>query len=48
MTVDGADEHCKLDATYFGPIRPEAPQFKNPATELQAIGIPRVSILKKT
>ena len=32
-----------MDASYFGPTRPEAPKFKNPATELHAIGIRRCS-----
>jgi dCTP deaminase len=47
MRVEGADKEAKLDTTYFGPTRPEAPKFKNPAAELHAIGIPEVSILER-
>jgi len=31
-----------LDDTYFGPIYPEAPPFKNPKTDLGKIGITNV------
>ena len=46
MQVDGADNKQKLDATYFGPTYPEAPKFKNPATELHALGFPKVALIK--
>jgi dCTP deaminase len=34
-----------LDDTYFGPIYPEAPPFKNPETDLRKIGITTVRIV---
>jgi dCTP deaminase len=43
-----ADETKKtplLDSTYFGPVYPEAPPFKNPETDLFKIGVPIVKII---
>lgn len=34
-----------LDNTYFGPVYPEAPPFKNPQIDLSNIGIKRVRII---
>jgi dCTP deaminase len=36
-----------LDKTYFGPVYPEAPPFKNPETDLAAIGIRSVRVALK-
>lgn len=35
-----------LDTTYFGPVYPEAPPFKNPADELRNIGISRTRVIQ--
>ena len=34
-----------LDDTYFGPIYPEAPPFKDPKTDLMKIGITYVRVV---
>jgi dCTP deaminase len=34
-----------LDATYFGPVYPEAPPFKNPQEDLFKIGVPSVMVM---
>ena len=36
-----------LDTTYFGPVHPEAPPFKNPEADLAVLGINRVKIVPK-
>lgn len=36
-----------LDTTYFGPIYPEAPPFKNPKDDLGSIGIPTVRVIPR-
>jgi len=36
-----------LDNTYFGPVYPEAPLFKNPEVDLSNIGIPSVRVIPK-
>lgn len=35
-----------LDSTYFGPVYPEAPPFKNPQDDLFKIGVPVVKIMR--
>jgi dCTP deaminase len=42
------DEAAKvplLDSTYFGPVFPEAPPFKNPEDDLFKIGVPIVKVM---
>lgn len=43
MTATGSQKDRpvpgKLSSTYFGPVYPEGPKFKNPETDLAAIGI---------
>jgi len=34
-----------LDSTYFGPVYPEAPPFKNPQNDLFRIGVDEVSVM---
>lgn len=41
------DPAAKIKSTYFGPIYPEAPQFKNPEEDLWQIGIRRTSVIRK-
>jgi dCTP deaminase len=36
-----------LDKTYFGPVFPEAPPFKDPETDLRAIGVGNVRVMMK-
>ena len=38
---------AKVRSTYFGPVYPEAPPFKNPEADLLKIGIRRTSIIRK-
>lgn len=47
MSVEGAEVTPRLDPSYFGPTRPEAPKFKNPAAELHVLGIRKVSMLRQ-
>src|SRR5271157_1230466 len=42
------EEHAKPDASYFGPVYPEAPKFADPQDDLLKIGITSVSRLKRT
>ncbi len=45
---DGPEKKTALlDKTYFGPVYPEAPPFKNPETDLGAIGIESVRVMAK-
>jgi dCTP deaminase len=37
----------KKESTYFGPVYPEAPPFKNPEEHLLKIGIRRTSVIRK-
>jgi dCTP deaminase len=37
----------KKESTYFGPVYPEAPPFKNPEEDLLKIGIRRTSVIRK-
>ena len=41
------DPAAKVKSTYFGPVYPEAPPFKNPEQDLRKIGIHRTSIIRK-
>ncbi len=41
------DTSNRLDRTYFGPVFPEAPPFRNPETDLGAIGVRRVRVMGK-
>jgi dCTP deaminase len=41
-----AESASLLDTTYFGPVYPEAPPFKNPQTDLFKIGIPKVKVIR--
>ena len=34
-----------LDATYFGPVYPEAPPFRNPDVDLFEIGVTAVKVM---
>jgi dCTP deaminase len=42
---DEAEETPLLDSTYFGPVYPEAPPFKNPEDDLFKIGVPIVKVM---
>lgn len=37
----------KIDGTYFGPIHPEAPPFRNPEEDLRKIGVRRTAVIRK-
>ncbi len=37
----------KIKGTYFGPVHPEAPPFKNPETDLFDIGIRSTEVIRK-
>lgn len=41
------DPNARVKSTYFGPVYPEAPPFKNPEEDLLTIGIRRTSIIRK-
>jgi dCTP deaminase len=41
------DPAAKVKSTYFGPVYPEAPPFKNPEEDLLKIGIHRTSVIRK-
>jgi dUTPase len=41
------DPAAKVKSTYFGPVYPEAPPFKNPEDDLLKIGVRRTSVLRK-
>jgi hypothetical protein len=41
------DPNARVKSTYFGPVYPEAPPFKNPEEDLLKIGIRRTSIICK-
>jgi len=45
-TADSPEE--KPDPSYFGPVYPEAPKFRDPQDDLLKIGVTKVSRLKKT
>jgi hypothetical protein len=38
---------AKPDTSYFGPVRPEAPKFKDPQEDLLGIGVTRTVGLKR-
>jgi hypothetical protein len=44
--ASAAHPHVKLKSTYFGPIHPEAPPFKNPEEDLRAIGIHQSTVIR--
>jgi dCTP deaminase len=41
------DPTAKVESTYFGPVYPEAPPFKNPEEDLFKIGVRRTSVIRK-
>jgi len=41
------DPTAKLKSTYFGPIHPEPPPFKNPEHDLAAIGVRKTAVIRK-
>jgi hypothetical protein len=41
------DQNRKIDSTYFGPIHPEAPPFRNPEEDLRKIGVGRTAVIRK-
>lgn len=45
IAENGADQKAGLDATYFGPVYPEAPPFKNPEDDLFKIGATTVKVM---
>jgi dCTP deaminase len=38
---------AKVDSTYFGPVYPEAPPFRNPEEDLKEMGIRRTAVIRK-
>jgi dCTP deaminase len=42
------DPAAKIASSYFGPVHPEAPLFKNPEEDLRGIGVPRTSVIRKS
>jgi dCTP deaminase len=48
LHLSGAEGPAKrIKSSYFGPVYPEAPPFKNPEADLRAIGIPRTRVLRE-
>jgi hypothetical protein len=45
---EGDVELTKPSKSYFGPVHPEGPKFQNPQDDLLAIGVSRVSTLRRT
>jgi dCTP deaminase len=45
MEVKSPSRETQLESTYFGPIYPEAPHFRNPVEELSDIGIDQVLVI---
>jgi dCTP deaminase len=41
------DPNRKINSTYFGPIHPEAPPFRNPEDDLRKIGVRRSAVIRK-
>ena len=41
------DPNAKVKSTYFGPVYPEAPPFKNPEEDLLKIGVRRTAVIRK-
>jgi dCTP deaminase len=41
------DPRAKIGSTYFGPIHPEAPPFKNPEDDLLKLGVRRTAVIRK-
>jgi hypothetical protein len=46
-TPSTARPNRKIDSTYFGPIHPEAPPFRNPEEDLRKIGVRRTAVIRK-
>jgi dCTP deaminase len=44
-TRGSVERKGRLKGTYFGPVYPEAPPFKNPEEDLRDIGVRRTSVL---
>jgi len=40
------DPSAKVKSTYFGPVYPEAPPFRNPEEDLLKIGVRRTSVIR--
>lgn len=41
------DPSAKIKSTYYGPIHPEAPPFKNPESDLLKLGIKQTAVIRK-
>jgi dCTP deaminase len=41
------DPARKIKSTYYGPVQPEAPPFKNPEDDLQRIGVSKTEVIRK-
>lgn len=41
------DPEAKVKSTFYGPVHPEAPPFKNPEKDLLDIGIRRTEVIRK-
>jgi len=38
---------AKIGSTYFGPVHPEAPPFKNPEEDLLKLGVRKTNVIRK-
>lgn len=47
MRIYKPSKKKKLESTYFGPVFPEAPKFKNPADDLAVIGLTKAWVIGK-
>lgn len=43
----GGNQRSKLSSTYFGPVFPEPPEFKDPNRDLEAIGVQEIRGIPK-
>lgn len=41
------DPATKIKSTYYGPVQPEAPPFKNPEEDLMKIGVSKTEVIRK-
>ncbi len=41
------DPQAKIKSSYFGPVHPEAPPFKNPEEDLRKIGIEETAVIRR-
>jgi dCTP deaminase len=41
------DRNNKISSTYYGPVQPEAPPFRNPEEDLRKIGVDKTEVLRK-